>query len=87
MRKNAEEYGVRGIVKAAPSLHVNGEQNNVTVVSCQNAPSPSFTARHQRKFYSHYLSSNIILFLNFFVFTLSLSSSFFMLVCKEEEEF
>jgi hypothetical protein len=39
MRKNAEDYGVRGIVKAAPSLHVNGEQSSVTVGSCQNAPS------------------------------------------------
>ena len=28
----------------------------------------------------------MVLFLNFFVFTLSLISSFFMLACKEEEE-
>jgi len=41
MRKNAEEYGVRGIVKATPSLHVNGEQSSVTAGSCQNAPPPS----------------------------------------------
>jgi len=41
---------------------------------------------HHRKFRSHYVSTNIISFLNFVVFTLSLTSSFFfMLVCKEEE--
>jgi hypothetical protein len=33
MRKNAEEYGVRGILEAAPSLHVNSEQNSSTLDS------------------------------------------------------
>ena len=79
MRKNAEDYEVRGIEEAAPSVHVNCEQSSITVGSCQDArtPPPALTAHRHRKFCSHYFGSNIISFLNLVVFTLSLISSFF----------
>jgi hypothetical protein len=81
MRKNAEEYGVRGVVEAAPSLHVNGEQSSVTVGSCQNAPPPLL---HPSRPATRENSTDIIFlvtsfyFLTLFVFTLSLISSFFL---------
>jgi hypothetical protein len=86
MRKNAEDFGVRGVVETALSLHVNGEQSSATVGSCQNIPSV-FQHSATRETSTHtifvvtsfyFLPSSYLLFLS------SLHS--FMLLCKEEEE-
>ena len=38
MRKNAEGYGVRELVKAEPSLYVNGEQSSTPFSPCHRTP-------------------------------------------------
>ena len=66
MQKSTECGGWRG--QSRVSSHVNSEQNDSTLGSCQGAspPLPPHNPRRQRNLHAHYVCCNIILLLNFF---------------------
>jgi hypothetical protein len=79
----------RGVLEAAMSPHVNSERNSGRLRVRATTPLPPPTPRTYNReklvcsFFQHYF----ILYLPISLFILSLISSFFILVCKDGEEF